>query len=274
MAYEFFGAGALNYYPCHYGKSKLAFRGPKRNIGQGYCAAIGGTETFGKFVEEPYPALLEKMCGRKVVNLGCMHAGADIFSGDPAVMEICRNADMTVMQLTGVPNMSNRFYAVHPRRNDRFIGATPLMNSIFQDLDFSDVHYTGHLLGMIKAASAARFDLVKKELQAEWVRKMKTLLARIDGPAILLWLSDRSPEDRKVGASRLREPMLLNRDMIDQLTGEQTDLVEIIATPDEISAGHDRMIYTEWEATAARQMLGPIAHQEAAREIHARLDLH
>ncbi len=57
MAYENLGESALDYVPCRYGKSKLLFRGPKRKLTAPYVAMIGGTETYGKFVETPFPAL-------------------------------------------------------------------------------------------------------------------------------------------------------------------------------------------------------------------------
>ncbi len=35
----------------------------------------------------------------------------------------------------GAQNLSNRFYAVHPRRNDRFLRASTLMKTIFREVD-------------------------------------------------------------------------------------------------------------------------------------------
>ena len=116
MAYEHLGAGALDYYPCRYGTSKLWFRGPSKALDQPYCAVIGGSETYGKFVERPYPDLFQDKTGYPVVNLGCVNAGADVFALDETVMDICKNAEITVIQLTGAQNISNRYYSVHPRR--------------------------------------------------------------------------------------------------------------------------------------------------------------
>ncbi|MGR3290116.1 MAG: DUF6473 family protein, partial [Paracoccaceae bacterium] len=111
VAYEYFGASPLNYYPCQYGESKLRFRGPKRTLEGKYCVVIGGSETFGKFIEQPYPEILEDLSGQTVVNLGCMHAGVGLFADDATILKICANADVTVIQLMGAQNMSNRFYS-------------------------------------------------------------------------------------------------------------------------------------------------------------------
>ena len=61
--------------------------------------------------------------------------------------------------------------------------------------------------------------------------------------------------------------MLLDRTMIDQLISDQIEVLEIVATPDEVTAGHERMIFTPWQEAAAHQMLGPIVHQAAALQL-------
>ena len=70
MAYAFPGAGALDYFPCRYGTSRLLFRGPRRMLDRPYVALLGGTETYGKYVPQPYPALIEAETGLRMVNLG------------------------------------------------------------------------------------------------------------------------------------------------------------------------------------------------------------
>ena len=123
MAYDNPGDGALDYFPCRYGKSKLMFRGPRRRLEAPYVAVLGGTETYGKYTPRPYAELAEEYSGAKVVNLGAVNAGTDVYVSDQTVMEACAGASATVLQLGGAQNMSNRFYAVHPRRNDRFLRA-------------------------------------------------------------------------------------------------------------------------------------------------------
>ena len=130
MTYERLGDSALDYFPCRYGTSKLLFRGPRRKLDGAYCAVLGGTETYGKFILQPYAALVEAATGITMVNFGCVNAGADVFVNDPAVIDACVKARATVVQVTGAHNTSNRFYAVHPRRNDRFLRASTLLKAI------------------------------------------------------------------------------------------------------------------------------------------------
>jgi len=266
MAFEYPGKSALRYQNCHYGGSKLEFRGPKRRLNQPYIAVIGGSETYGKFLEQPYPAILEHFTGICTVNLGSMYAGIDIFLSQPAVLDICSQAATTIVELTGAQNMNNRFYSVHPRRNDRFLGANDLLKSIYPSVDFTDIHFTGHLLSVLQKHSESRFQMVQDELRADWQSKMQQFLDRIGGNVILLWMSDRKPDRRELPDSG-SNPMFIDRDLIAPLLGLDRAFVEVIATPDEISAGHERMVFSQFEEAAARQMLGPVVHQEAARSL-------
>jgi hypothetical protein len=56
----------------------------------------------------------------EAANLGLVNAGIDVFINEPMIQDFCAGAVVTVIQVLGAANMSNRFYAVHPRRNDRF----------------------------------------------------------------------------------------------------------------------------------------------------------
>jgi hypothetical protein len=60
MIHETFEAQLLSYSPCRYGASRMLFRGPRKRLDQPYLAFVGGTETYGKYIEEPYLALVEK----------------------------------------------------------------------------------------------------------------------------------------------------------------------------------------------------------------------
>jgi Domain of unknown function (DUF6473) len=265
MAYEGLGEGALNYDYCRYGNSKLMFRGPQRSLDGAYDAVVGGTETFGRFLEDPYPALLEKMTGRRMINLGCLNAGPGAFSRDATLLEICKKADVTIIEVMGVQNMSNRFYTVHPRRNDRFIKATDRLCSIYPDVDFTEFSFTGHLLHSLARRSRSRFELLRQELRSDWVAIMKKLVGRIGGKVVLLWLARHSPHHDSAKDAPWQAPAFIDQALLDQLSGSVAALVQVVATPDEIAAGLDRMVFTQFEEPAARILLGPIVHQEAAR---------
>ncbi len=116
----------------------MLFRGPRKRLDQPYLAFVGGTETYGKFIEKPFPVLVEKSMRQTCVNFGCVNGGIDAFVTDKTVLDICNGADLTVVQVMGANLLSNRFFTVHPRRNDRFVQASTVLKAIYPEVDFSD----------------------------------------------------------------------------------------------------------------------------------------
>ena len=264
MSYAFPGDRALDYFPCQYGTSRLVFRGPRRSLERPFIAILGGTETYGKFVRNPYPDLLEDETGMFVVNLGCMNAGPDVFLNDPAIAEITNRAAVTVLQLMGAINLSNRYYAVHPRRNDRFLHATPLLRAMFREVDFTEFSFTRHMLRALQASSPDRFEVLAEELRATWVERMLQLLGRLSGPKLLFWMSDQPPPPPTRRADLTCEPLLVDAEMIKALRGQADDYVEQITTLRARQQGLSGMAFSPMEAPAAAGLPGPAAHREAS----------
>ena len=163
MAYERPDESPLDYHFCRYGKSKTLFRGPKRNLTPGYIAFIGGSETFGRYIEVPFANLVEEGIGKPCLNFGAINAGIDAFVEDHSVIDLCNSAKTTVIQIMGAQNMSNRFYTVHPRRNDRFLKASVILQTIYREVDFTDFSFTRHMLGTLQTISPGKFEAVEAE---------------------------------------------------------------------------------------------------------------
>jgi len=267
MSYENLGQGALDYFPCRYGKSKLLFRGPRKKMEAEFIAMIGGTETYGKFIEKPFPTLVGDAMEMECVNFGCVTAGVDVFSNESTVIEACSKARVTVIQAIGAQNMSNRFYAVHPRRNDRFLRASTLMKTIFREVDFTDFSFTKHLLTTLQTLSGERFSIVRDELKEAWIVRMKLLLEKIEGKTVLLWFADRLPEDEPKTESLGRDPLFVDRRMIEEIRPYVTGIVEVVPSAAALAQGTEGMLYSSLEEPAAEDMMGPMAHEEAARAL-------
>lgn len=264
MAYVFPGEGSLDYFPCRYGSSRLLFRGPRRDIDRAYVAVLGGTETYGKFVPMPFPDLIERELGLPVANLGCMNAGPDVFLNEQTVTEIAARASVTVVQILGAQNLSNRYYAVHPRRNDRFLGATPLLRAIYPRVDFTEFNFTRHMLMSLQQASPDRFEVLAEELRAAWVARMKLLLSRLGRRVVLLWVSDHPPPSPTRRVDLARNPLLIDSEMISAVRFPVAGYVEAVFSPAALSQGVEGMAFAPMEAPAAAGLPGPAAHQEVA----------
>ncbi len=267
MKHETIDGGGLHYAPCRYGMSRIFFRGPKRRLDSPYISFIGGTETFGKFIDKPVPALVEKELGMTCVNLGCVNGGVDAFVNDPTIMGICNDAEITVVQIMGANYMSNRFYSVHPRRNDRFLRASTVMEAIYNDVDFADFTFTRHMLSTLHSLSPERFDIVVSELREAWVARMKNMLGQIGPRTVLLWFSKTPMTDRPWDQhdNPLQvDPLFVTAEMV----GELSHLVQdtVVANPTDVARaqGTKGMFYSPMQAKAATAMMGVACHHEAA----------
>ncbi len=269
MTFDALGDAALDYLPCRYENSKLLFRGPRQDLSKPYVAFFGGTETYGKFIEMPFVEQLNGALPLNCVNFGCLNAGVDVFLHDPFLPDAARRADVTVLQVPSAQNMTNRLYSVHPRRNDRFVAATRMLNTIFPDVDFAGFHFNKHMLKHLREVSPDRYRIVEQELSHAWTARMETLLTRISGRVVLLWVSARTPDEM----DRIEiDPMHVTREMLVHMTTKVTEFVEVTLSPDALAAPLQGMVFNQMEAPAAREMLGLQAHNEVFAALHPVLE--
>ncbi len=267
MKHEEISDDRIDYHPCRYGNSRLFFRGPRKSLKERYVAFIGGTETYGKGVERPFPELVEQDIGVSCVNFGVVNASVDAFLPETPVLEACQGAALNIVQVMGAHNMSNRFYTVHPRRNDRFVRASSVMRAIYPDVDFTEFSFTRHMLESLHDLSPERFEIIQSELQMAWRARMRSFLGEIGAHTLLLWISESLPsnadlEDRSDPLNT--EPLFVTRNMLDEL---RPHVQGVILVP---TAGHLR------NSREAGRLLGRDGHELAsdaiAKALENRLD--
>lgn len=264
MSYQMNGPQGLDYRPCRYGTSRLTFRGPAKLLDKRYVAFLGSTETYGKYIPEPFPALVEKSLRTTCVNLGCVNAGHDVYLHDPYVMELAGQARACVLQISGAHNMSNRFYTVHPRRNDRFLQASRLMKQVFSDVDFTDFAFTRHMLESLRRFAPERFAMLRQELQEAWVARTRLLVQRLGCPVVLLWFAGHRPPAGPGADGIGPDPLFIESWMLDALRDDVADIVDATVSASAQAAGLLQMVVPPGEEQAAAAMPGPVAHAEAS----------
>lgn len=252
----------LDYDVWRHGAAKCDFRGPAGDLSQPFVAVLGGCAAFGRFVEEPFACLLEDRLGEQVVNLSVMHAGVTLIRSEPEILGIAARADAVVVQVLGAQTMSNPFYSVHPRRNDRLISVSPRLRALFPQVDFMGLHFTGHLLRTLEAVDPWSFDTLLETLRTTWVETMQAILAAIPGPSVLLWMSDRGPGDPARG-SAAPDPAFVDEEMLRALDGYHDGLVDVRSQG---APSGDRR-FTGRDADIARLLPGPACHQAAAEAL-------
>ena len=267
--------GALRLNPCSYGVSQLTFRGPQRQTDGRFVLFLGGSDTFGRYVPEPFSHLIEFETGETCVNLGCQAAGPDVYLKDSTIQALCQDASVTVIQVIGATNLTNAYYKVHPRRNDRFIAPTKLLTELYSEVDFTEFSFTGHLISRLRALDEARFELVRCCLQATWKTRMEALISQISGPVLLLWFASRPA----TGAMHLAlhetdpntdpnsEPLFVTAEMIEGLRGAVSDVIEVVSDRGEMNG----MSFAQLDFLAAYDSLGIAAHRAAAAALHGPL---
>lgn len=267
---SFHGKGRWNAAPetCRYGASKLAFRGPKRSLTNEYVAFLGGTETYGKFVARPFAQGIEAATGVACVNLGQPNAGIDVMLGDPGLVRIASGAAAAVVQVPCAANLSNPFYKVHSRRNDRFLRAEAPLRALFPEVDFTEFSFTRHMLMHLHTVSAERFDDVRQGLKQAWSDGMWRLIAEIRAPVILLWCSDRDLDRDDDRVEARCEPVLVGREMV---VGLQRHAVAFVdagrVARDGQGVGFHPPYAAGRERDAPRDLPGQAAHDAVAEAL-------
>lgn len=272
MAYAFPGEGALDYFPCNYGTSRLTFRGPRRSLDRPYVAFLGGSETYGKYVPDPFPDLVEDRVGFTAINLGCVNAGPDVYLAEPEVLRIARGAEAVVLQVMGAANLSNRFYSVHPRRNDRFIAASPELRALYREVDFTEFNFTRHMLTTLEAVSKERFERVAEELRQVWTQRMTELLSALPGRTVLLWMADQAPQPKGARPGLTQDVVLVDQAMMSDLVPKARAYVEAVTSSEAKRSSLEGMAFAALEALAAAALPGPSVHRDVADRLALALE--
>lgn len=248
---------------CRYGQSPLAFRGPAVDLSQPYLALLGGSESFGPGQAQPFAALWGEGAGLPVLNLAQPQAGPDLYLKDPALLPLAAGAEAAVVQLPGLTHLSNPYYRVHPRRNDRVVAVSEGLRQLYEEVDFSEIAFTEHLVTTLKAADPDRFSFVADALRMAWVEAMRALLAPLSGKATLLWLL--SP-----GAEETALP--LTADVVEELTPAALGRVDLVLDLGaDLAADPDFNPLRATRPPLGARELGPASHARIAARLLADL---
>ena len=247
---------------CRYGRSRLAVRGPLRRLHRPYIAFLGGSEVFGRFVSHPVPDLVEQALGIDCINLAAPNAGIDSFVEDVSLLSVAAGAELAVVQVMGAHTLSNRFYRVHRRRNDRVTAISEQMRQAFPGVEAIDHHFPRHLLRDAAGAAPQTFPVLVEEMRAAWTSRMATLIERLDVPVLLLWMADHDPGTGQEDPDAC-DPLFVDRAMLDSLAPSVVGVVEVVPGA---AARADRsgMVFPTDQALAAARLPSPAMHADAA----------
>lgn len=243
----------VNYQAYRYGRSRQRFRGPKPDLSSPYMSFIGGSDVFGKFVSDPFPAIIQKKLNHQCANWGTPGAGPTFFLRDPVILEACSNSKVCVISVMGAVAMSNRLYSVFKRRNSRLRDTSEALQALYPQMRLGEFRFAHNMLRRMYAEDPSRFKLIEIELRQAWVARMRDLLEEIETTRVLLWMSTRAPDDHfglSDTDSFVTHPAFVSREMLEEVTPMADLVVEYVPSEAVATAGYGKDVDMDMDAPA------------------------
>ncbi|MEM8946762.1 MAG: DUF6473 family protein [Planctomycetota bacterium] len=210
--------------------TELTFRGPPAATAEGkYVACLGAAQTFGCFVEQPYPKLLESELRVPTLNLGYGGAGPRFYNRHPEVLDIINRGRLAIVQvMSGRSEDNSKFESkgleVLTRRSDgRSMSADAAWRSILELRYAWKKMPLGRALArsVCRRVGASHARKLLRETRENWISSYCQLLKSIEVPTVLFWFSKRTPdfEDSYEDLHRLMGiyPQLVTRNMVEAI---------------------------------------------------------
>ncbi len=273
MSYQKPDEAYINYHAYRWGRLQQIFRGPAPDLSRPYVACLGAAQTFGRYVQAPYPTLISRALGIEVANFGAGGAGPGLFLRDSALVEAASNAKVCIIQVMSARSLSNRLFRVKVNRNAQIDAVSKALEELFPHVDFDTFTYAHNMLNKMAETDPDKFLDVEEEMRAAWTARTRTLLQSIDAPKVLFWFSERSPEeqvDEDTGQPELKYPQFVDREMIEAVSPFADAYVECVSSaglPQSLMVRGEPVLQTPYGApvTENRYYPSPEMHALAAR---------
>ncbi len=175
----------VDYKLAHVDNYPIPFRGPipaKNNLDSGlYFSVVGAAQTFGRFAQFPYAQIFSSAIDIPCLNLGMAGAGPQDFEINDFLIDLINGGRFCVVQIMSARSVENSA-AFCP-----FGGLLSLRDS--QDCSVRPAQEVWEEILRTRTPSEA-MRLVDETL-TNYVEAMRSLLARISVPVVLLWFSRR-----------------------------------------------------------------------------------
>lgn len=236
----------IDYKGYHWGRLNQIYRGPQPDLASPYIACLGSAQTFGRYVEQPFPQLLAETLDMQVANFGTASAGPGFFLRDSLVTEAASKAAVCVIQVMSARSLSNRLFRVELSRNEEIEAVTRALQSLFPHVDFETFTYAHNMLNQLVEDDPESFLAVEAEMKAAWVARTRVLLETVQTKRILFWFSERDPDEEAptdAEHAMLKYPQFVDKDMIDAVAPLADKVVTCVT-----SAGIPQSLMKDGEA--------------------------
>lgn len=233
MTYQKPDQALINYDVYQWGRLNQIYRGPLIDFDKPYVACLGAAQTFGRYAERPFPALLGDALTMPCANFGTGGAGPGFFLRDSMVLEAASNAEVCVVQVMSARSLSNRMFQVKPKRNAQIKAVSRALSDLFPHMDFETFTYAHNMLNQISADDPDKFLEVEQELKAAWVARTRLMLDAIHTRKVLLWFSERHPDEttrHRPNKDMLKYPHYVDQKMINQISSSVDEVVYCVSS--------------------------------------------
>jgi hypothetical protein len=163
-------------------------RGPiPADLSADFIACVGGAHTLGRFVQSPYPALLQKQLGIPVLNLGHGGGKPEFYLQSKGFIEVINKAQCAVIQVMSARGSPNRFLTPTSHTHNMMKiaeGISSDKNPLFVDNAYRK---------LLQQRDPETIREAINETRAHWLSEMENLLDQISIPKVLFWFSVRTP---------------------------------------------------------------------------------
>lgn len=214
--YEMYTIPGLNY----------TLRGPQVSDGASrYASIIGAGQSFGVLVRDPYAHKLSRELSMEVMNLSVGGSAPALYLNNAAAIEACNASGLCIIQMLSGRSSYSTYFESRDGKN--------MLRPRGSKLPYvpGDTAYEA----MFATEPPIVPQIVIGEVRANWTKEMLQLMSLIKVPKVLLWISERSPDDLSATFATYRQaagkfPHFVTRQMINDIRDYADDYVEVTST--------------------------------------------
>jgi hypothetical protein len=203
--------------------NKREFRGTRPKWKEDYGICLGSAHTFGRYVETPYPELLQKNLGMQVVNYAIPSATSLCYLSKDTIMDTINGAKFVVIQMLSARTSFNS--------ETCYMGGNRLVRTF--DGHEKKISCMQYWRDRLENDDPAKLYNLISESRASYVKQFSSLLKNIKPKKILFWFSVRKPnhtlskKNKGYGEFYGQFPQLVNKDMVNTIRSYADCYVEL-----------------------------------------------
>ena len=196
MSYQSVDKEVIDYQIYCLGQEKNPFRGPKVNLyDTSYISFLGAAQTFGRFVENPFPKIVANSMKLPCLNLGIAGCGPEFYIRQKDLINIINQSKIAVIQVMSGRSVTSPWIQIDPIVNANLRPNPSLFSGLPHKYDNGAFRPAYETFSYIyKELDKNQMKEMIEEHRQCWVNRMIQLAKLLTVPKILFYFSRRKPE--------------------------------------------------------------------------------